>query len=160
METLFAVKACCADARSLLKRVHARRIRSQVQLHRNWQRITNYSGLPEHSLRCFFLAADGRATRKIITLTDVVEALEPDRIELLATWLHDVVDGIPGWFRFAPLITRPGRAEVRQADLNLAASIYEAVCLAQMGYMPIHLAASKHVIPLPLDDVLNQRAGA
>gem|GEM_PF-5655114 len=150
-----------AHARGMFFHPHAREIRNQRELQRDWQRIAKRSTEREPHLRCYFVEPGGRtAPKRVIYLSDVTGPLNVEQFAQFGEWALHILDGRVDVWRIAVLISRPGPSDVTDHDIAWAASIYESAQRVGLGCTVMHLAAGRVVMPIPLDDILGRIVAA
>lgn len=129
-------------------------IRSQADLEQMWRRLMTPLGFSTCSLWSVFIE-DDRPLPQITEFTDLPESPDDEIADRLGSVLENLATP---QISLAFLRSRPGGGRPDPSDLAWARSLYAVGKLAGMRLETIHLAHDHDVVPLPMDDVLDQSA--
>ena len=132
-------------------------IRSQADLHRTWQSLMSPLGFSGQSIWMMVIGPDDRPLPQ---LTEITDADLPDDLAPrdVAPLLRRVREAGLGDVRVAFLRSRPGEGGVTAEDRAWAALLYDAARLAGAPIEVVHRASDRDVVPIPLDEGLDQSA--
>ena len=129
-------------------------IRTQADLEGMWRRLMTPLGFSSRSL-WIALIEDERPLPQLTELCDLPESPDDDTTEALGRLLENLATP---QFSLAFLQTRPGIGRPDVHDLAWARSLYAVGNRARLRLETIHLAHDDDVVPMPMDDVLDETA--
>jgi hypothetical protein len=128
-------------------------LRTQADLHRQWQAMMGPLGFSGRRLWLLFLEPDDHPTELLLQIDEVPEEPRAGEADSLVRLCAEVVrEHALG--RVAVLLSRPGEGRVRSGDRRWGRAILEAAERLGVPFAPVHLATDERVVPLTGDDLL------
>lgn len=121
----------------------AQPILTDADLHRYWQELMSPLGFTKRRLYLVFLDAERRALRELHEISGIPVRPTPDDADALMRMLAHFSDD----FRFAILLTRPGRHSMDDDDRAWARELVDASHRFGISLEPIHFANDRELVP-------------
>lgn len=125
-------------------------LRTQRDVEAAWTHLMGPWGFGSASLWMIVIGPDDVPVPQLHEWTDLDDEPDPDLVPDLADRLREVV---PPGCRVAFLRSRAGSAAITASDRRWAAHVYTAARQAHVPCEVVHLATTRRVVPLPVDDV-------
>ena len=133
-------------------------IRTQSDLEEVWRHLMGPLGFGGHSLWLMFLRADGTPLPHLSQVEDCVRPPAPAEQASFVALLRTLRSEMRKGERIVFLRSRPGRAVPLPDDLAWARLLYDACRVAGVETDVVHLATDEALLPLPMDQVLDEPA--
>jgi hypothetical protein len=131
-----------------------RPIQTQHQLYLHWRGLMGRLGFSRRSLWYFLIEQERRLTPSLVQIEDVPP--HPDELALrrLLRMISEMVDEVAGGGSVAFLLSRPGRSQLTESDLDWARQLTATAARVGVRIEPIHLANDESVRPFTPDDLI------
>jgi hypothetical protein len=126
-------------------------IADQAALEDAWRRLMSPLGFGRTSVWLMLVGDDDRPVPQLTEVEGCERPLTPGELDGLAEAARLLLDDLAPTGRLALLLSRPGPALPRPADLALARGVLQACRAHGVPTEVVHLATDTDVVPLPYD---------